>query len=101
MPLRFVRQALPTTWRSRLYYPSSSAIATVAAVAAPIPSTKLRIPFISTLRISVRYLRVAVAFVLIILCFAFGANSCLNARSAPKQADNLAKLRLDFLSVLF
>ena len=51
MPPRFVRQAVANNTAQSLVQPSSPTLDLLAAVAARVPSSKLHIPLISTLRI--------------------------------------------------
>ena len=79
MPPRFVRQLRNNTAQSLVHFVKLG-VRCGRRLAAPIPSLKSHIPFISTLRISFRF-------------------GCGCPTQSNHQADNLAKLRLDFLSV--
>ena len=55
MPLRFVRQAVANNTAQSLVFFVKLGVRCGRRLAAPIPSSKLHIPFISTLRISFRF----------------------------------------------
>ena len=80
MPPRFVRQAVANNTAQSLVHFVKLGAYLLAAVAARVPSLKLHILLISTLRIS--------------FCFGCGCPAQSN-----HQADNLEKLRQEFLSV--
>ena len=80
MPPRFVRQAVANKTAQSLVLIVLLGAYLLAAVAARVPSSKSHSPFIITLRISFRF-------------------GCGCPTLSKHQADNLAKLRQEFLSV--
>ena len=81
MPPRFVRQAVANNTAQSLVLIVKLGVRFARRLAARVPSSKLHIPFISTLRIDFRF-------------------GCGCPTQSNHQADNLAKLRQEFLSVI-